>query len=137
MRVKASYTIENSYIVTLFVIVSVLLIYLCFFIHDSVILKNSALKLAVRAEAVDNDRQVEELKQSGINYITQKTILTKNVLVNIKNNKNNISVECTGNFISSSRLFSQYKNISKHAEVYKSNPDDFIRFTNALKDAIE
>jgi len=135
-RLKASYTVENSFIMPLFVIVIVLLLYLCFYIHDAVILKNSALKLAIRAERCEEEWQRAELRQEGIDYIRQKTICTQNTNVIIINNKGNIKVSCTGYFSSALKWMNQSGLLNQSATVNKSRPDNFIRIMNAVKDVI-
>ena len=135
-RLKATYTVENSFIMPLFVIVIVLLLYLCFYIHDAVILKNSALKLAIRAERCEEEWQRAELRQEGIDYIRQKTICTQNTNVIIINNKGNIKVSCTGYFSSALKWMNQSGLLNQSATVNKSRPDNFIRIMNAVKDVI-
>jgi len=135
-KLKASYTVENSFIMPLFIIVIVVLLYLCFYIHDAVILKNSALKLAIRAERCEEDWERAELRQEGIDYIKEKTICTQNTNVVIENNKGNIKVTCTGYFSSSLKWMNLAGLLNQSATVNKSNPDDFIRMINAVKDVI-
>lgn len=136
MRIKASYTVENSFIMPLFIIVIVLLLYTCFYIHDAVILKNSALKLAIRAESCEEDRQIEELKRQGIDYIKEKTICTQNSNVIIENNKGKITVTCTGYFSAALRWMNKKGLLNQNATVNKHRPDDFIRIINAVEDVI-
>ena len=135
-RLKASYTVENSFIMPLFIIIIVLLLYVCFYIHDAVILKNSALKLAIRAERSEEDWQRAELRQEGIDYIREKTIFTKNINVIIENNKGNIKVSCTGYFSSALKWMNQTGLLNQSATVNKNRPEDFIRIMNAVKDVI-
>jgi len=135
-RLKASYTVENSFIMPLFIIVIVLLLYVCFYIHDAVILKNSALKLAIRAERSEEDWQRAELRQEGIDYIREKTIFTKNINVIIENNKGNIKVSCTGYFSSALKWMNQTGLLNQSATVNKSKPEEFIRIINAVEDVI-
>ena len=135
-KLKASFTVENSFIMPLFIIIIVLLLYVCFYIHDIVILKNSALKLAIRAESCEEDWQRAELRQEGIDYIKQKTICTQNTNVIIENNKENIKVTCTGYFSSALKWMSQTGLLNQSATVNKSSPDNFIRMINAVEDVI-
>jgi len=135
-KLKASFTVENSFIMPLFIIIIVLLLYVCFYIHDIVILKNSALKLAIRAESCEEDWQRAELRQEGIDYIKQKTICTQNTNVIIENNKENIKVTCTGYFSSALKWMSQTGLLNQSATVNKSSPDNFIRMINAVEDII-
>jgi len=135
-KLKASYTVENSFIMPLFIIIIVLLLYVCFYIHDVVILKNSALKLAIRAESCEEDWQRAELRQEGIDYIKEKTICTQNTNVIIENNKENIKVTCSGYFSSALKWMSQTGLLNQSATVNKSSPDNFIRMINAVKDVI-
>jgi len=135
-RLKASYTVENSFIMPLFIIIIVLLLYVCFYIHDAVILKNSALKLAIRAERSEEDWQRAELRQEGIDYIREKTICTKNINVIIDNNKGNIKVSCTGYFSSALKWMNQTGLLNQSATVNKSKPEEFIRIINAVEDVI-
>jgi len=135
-RLKASYTVENSFIMPLFIIIIVLLLYVCFYIHDAVILKNSALKLAIRAERSEEDWQRAELRQEGIDYIREKTIFTKNINVIIENNKGNIKVSCTGYFSSALKWMNQTGLLNQSATVNKSKPEEFIRIINAVEDVI-
>ena len=135
-RLKASYTVENSFIMPLFIIIIVLLLYVCFYIHDAVILKNSALKLAIRAERSEEDWQRAELRQEGIDYIREKTIFTKNINVIIENNKGNIKVSCTGYFSSALKWMNQTGLLNQSATVNKSKPEDLIRIINAVEDVI-
>ena len=135
-RLKASYTVENSFIMPLFIIIIVLLLYVCFYIHDAVILKNSALKLAIRVERIEEDWQRAELRQEGIDYIREKTIFTKNINVIIENNKGNIKVSCTGYFSSALKWMNQTGLLNQSATVNKSKPEEFIRIINAVEDVI-
>jgi len=135
-RLKASYTVENSFIMPLFIIVIVLLLYVCFYIHDAVILKNSALKLAIRVESNEEDWQRAELRQEGIDYIREKTICTQNTNVIIENNKGNIKVSCTGYFSSALKWMNQTGLLNQSATVNKNKPENFIRIINAVKDVI-
>ena len=136
-RLKASYTVENSFVMPLFIIVIVLLLYVCFYIHDTVILKNSALKLAIRAESCEKDWQREELRQEGIDYIKKKTICTQNANVIIEDNKDNIKVTCTGNFSSALKWMNQTGLLNQNVTISKSRPANFIRMINAIKDIIK
>ena len=136
-RLKASYTVENSFVMPLFIIVIVLLLYVCFYIHDTVILKNSALKLAIRAESCEKDWQREELRQEGIDYIKKKTICTQNANVIIEDNKDNIKVTCTGNFSSALKWMNQTGLLNQNATISKSRPANFIRMINAVEDIIK
>lgn len=136
MRLKASYTLENSFIMPFFIIVIVLLLYVCFYIHDAVILKNSALKLAIRAESCEQDWQIAELRQQGIDYIKEKTICSHNINVMIENNKGNVTVICTGYFSKALKWMNQTGHLNQSATVNKNRPDDFIRIINAVEDVI-
>jgi len=136
-KLKASFTLENSFIMPLFIIIIVLLLYVCFYVHDAVILKNSALKLAIRAEDVcEQDWAITELRQAGIDYIKGKTICTQNMNVIIEDNKGEIKVTCTGDFSSGLRLMNQTGLLNQSATVNKSKPDNFIRMINAVSDVI-
>jgi len=135
-NLKASYTVENSFIMPLFIIIIVLLLYVCFYIHDAVILKNVALKLAIRAESCEEDRQRAELRQEGIDYIIEKTICTQNIDVTIENNSGNIKVTCTGYFSSALKWMNQTGLLNQSATVNKSRPDNYIRMINAINHVI-
>lgn len=137
MRVKASYTVENSFIMPLFIIVIVLILYTCFYIHDAVILKNSALKLAIRAESYEEDLQIDDLKRQGIDYIKEKTICTQNLNIIIENNKDKITVTCTGYFSSALKWMNKKGLLNQNATVNKHKPDNFIRIINAVEDVIK
>lgn len=137
MRLNGSYTVENSFIMPIFVLVIVLLLNVTFYIHDAVILKNSALKLAVRAERMEEEKQISELRRQGIEYISNKTICTQNVKVTIENNKGEVKVTCMGEFSSAFKILNRTGVLNQSAEVEKNRPDDFIRVINAAKEAVE
>ena len=59
-----------------------------------------------------------------------------NTNVVIENNKGNIKVTCTGYFSSSLKWMNLTGLLNQSATVNKSNPDDFIRMINAVKDVI-
>lgn len=137
MKMRASYTVENSFIMPMFIIVIVLLLYVCFYIHDAVILKSSALKLAIRAESYEEDWQIAELRQEGIDYIREKTICTQNTNVIVENDKSKVTVSCTGYFSSVLKGMNQTGLLNQSATVNKSQPDNFIRIINAVEDVIK
>lgn len=136
VKLKASYTVENSFIMPLFIIVIVLLLYVCFYIHDAVILKNSALKLAIRAENCQEELQIEEIRREGTDYIRAKTICTQNPEVIIDITREKMTVTCTGYFSSALKWMNKNGLLNQSATVNVHRPDDFIRKINAVENAV-
>lgn len=136
MRVKASYTVENSFIMPCFIFFIMFLLFLCFYIHDSIILSNTALKLAIKAEYYNEDWQLKEIKKQGINYNIEKTIYTRDLDIIIDNKKDRIIVTCTGKFLTNINWINKLQIMKKSSTIYKSHADSFIRYINAIEDAV-
>lgn len=137
MRLKASFTVENSFIMPLLVIIIVAILYLCFFLHDSVILKNTALKIAMRAEFCQEEQQISQIQAQGENYLKEKTICMYGIHITIEREGKSIKVNCSGNFFSLIQWEDQEKMYDKNAAVYKNRPYDFIRKVNAIQKIIK
>lgn len=110
MRLKASFTVENSVIIPLFTIIVVLMIRMTFYLHDEVVLRNAEFQAAIMLE--QEEMGLTELQRKNIIQNTSDYIKLKSLL----NIADRLSVE---------------QDLSQK-EIIKSNSQpDFIRITNA------
>mgnify|MGYP007084811635 CR=1 FL=1 len=139
MRLRASYTIENSVIIPLFTIIMVVLVSLCFYLHDSVILKNTVFQTALKYESLQEQKQDSMvLQQSVSDYLTDKTLLLHDIRVELSSNNGSYVVNAQAQV----RHLSFMKDmalLNREAEVKAQKSADFIRLVEAafmVKDRI-
>lgn len=152
LRLSASFTVENSFIMPFFVIVIMQMLFLSFYIHDVVIIKTSAVKMAVMIENIIEENgeeiswgseslnknsskiadKITQIRQNGEKYIASKTICTKNIIVQIENGSGKIVLNCKGDFSFLLKTVGNSGNLEASACVYKNDPEDFIRMINSL-----
>ena len=133
MRLKASYVVENAVIIPMFMIIIVTMIIVCFYMHDTIMIKNTALKLGIKTEFQEETVNIGEMQQMGVEYIEAKTIYVKKATVAIENGFSQYTVMGYGTFSSKLAFVNHMSHIQKEAIVYKNKPDDFIRLLNAVK----
>lgn len=128
MKLKASFTVENSVIIPLFVMIVVLLLYCGFLIHDSVVIKATMLKIWTEAESSE-EVKVDNLVTMGEDYIKAKCICVKSVHLDIQESQSGYVFTCE--FYTtrlSTNHFLQYEK-----EYDKNRPSAFIRKINAAE----
>lgn len=84
MRIKASFTVENSIIIPLFTVIIALIIKMTFFMHDEVILRNAEFQAAIMLEQEDKiltKIQKRNIIQNTSDYIELKSVFySKDIL---------------------------------------------------------
>lgn len=132
-------------IVPLFVIITVMLIMLDLFMHDTIISRCTAFKSAMTAELkAENETNYGEsaknnyieLEQTAAEYLREKTIALSDSSVSVKEEKNQVSVIVKGR---NSPLIShivKLSGIERSAVVKRNTPDNFVRTVSAIRNAI-
>lgn len=78
MRLKASFTVENAFIVPFFTIIIVLMIKIAMTLHDTAIIQNAELQAAMtldQEERVFEAYEREKCLQQISDYISDKTLI--------------------------------------------------------------
>lgn len=146
MRLKGSVTVENAVIIPLFMIITVSLIMLNLYIHDTLIAKSTALKLGVRAElelsgyaqtaGMDKSTVIKNVCDMGQAYVAGRSISLQNPSVNVQEDRNKVSVICTGSTPDMISRITGNHNVSARADIGVNAPAGFIRLINAVKNVI-
>lgn len=116
---------------------------LTFYLHDSVIVLSSSDQTAIQAEyryrilknsnrLYDSKDTQEQLENNCVAYINEKSIISKDIEVNVIKSGNNFKVVTNGN-AKLTGLVSRLAGISTETVIKESNPPDYIRRVNALK----
>lgn len=142
MRIRASFTIENSVIIPVFTFIIVSLIAFLLYLHDCVVVKNALLQSAIQTEktiledhTVNMEAIVLQTERQVKSYIQEKTVSITNISMTIRVSENSIVAECEGQF----QLISFMKNIGKihkKEEIQRSYPPDYIRKVRAIQKTI-
>lgn len=118
IKFKASFTVENSVVMPMFFITVVMLIVVCMYIHDNVVIKNAALQGCIKNEFYSEIINTDDINADIDQYIKSNILLLRNEDVHIESDKNKYKV-----------CFKYMKEIS----VEKNRPADFLRIINAVK----
>lgn len=142
MRIRASFTIENSVIIPVFTFIIVSLIAFLLYLHDCVVVKNVLLQSAIQTEktiledhTVNMEAMVLQTERQVKSYIQEKTVSITNISMTIRVSENSIVAECEGQF----QWISFMKNIGKiykKEEIQRSYPPDYIRKVRAIQKTI-
>ena len=144
MRLKASFTVENSIIIPLFTIIIVALCLLTFVLHDHVIIKNACFQSAIILngqpnELVDrNQSKSESMKQMNLkaqDYIDAKTILAQNVSVKIEQNSDVLHVTCTCG-VTKLPFIDQINDINRQVRVTQGDYVKIIRMSRLINTGV-
>jgi hypothetical protein len=135
MRIKASYTIENSVIIPVFTLIIVSLMGLLFYLHDTVIIKNATFQTAMRLEqqvGEVSETERSKMQENTKDYIKEKTIFATDISVVLK--EENKESYCVGKAtFTTIGLLLDANRIEKCVSVKDNNPPDFIRLVNATE----
>lgn len=97
MYVRASITIENCFIVPVFILIFMSLVSITGYYHDRIITKEGAELAALRLEEVPESERVvadENMRQQLTAYIEEKTLFVKNIPVEITRENGAVNVLC-------------------------------------------
>lgn len=138
-RLRASVTVESSFLIPIFFMITFSLVMLDFYMHDVVINKAVAANIAMTVEfeeefkdcmsGYNDEIRIEEYKNKAIEYLKLKTIAEKNTQVQIEAGKNDVKVLGKGTH--------KIDNLKVESKIAVIKMDDFIRKTNAVKEALE
>lgn len=136
-RVRASYTIENSYLLPMFTIIIIILIMITFYFHDMAIIKNVLVQTAANAEQHGelSEEEIENLCKVSAAEIKNRTVFTKKIKVNLENDKNKYTAGCTAEFMGAG-VVKVLKKIEKNQKISICYPPDFIRKVRAVEKVI-
>lgn len=139
MRVRASFTIENTVVIPVFTIIIVFLAVLLLYLHDSAVVKNALIQSAVKAEkevldksSSDTKSVLSQLSSQAEAYIEEKTAAVTSVHVNIKVSGTSIITECEGCFSLGSILM-EVGDFRKEEQIKRSYPPAYIRTIRAAQ----
>lgn len=139
IRLKASFTVENAFVVPCVVIIIVMLVFLDFYMHDIVVSKNAMVKIAMMTEFEQEYKkgtqkketweEIAEAERKAEEYLKEKTIAQKMSDVNMKLDNGNVMAEC--------KAVQKLGDIKAVSNIKVIEPDNFIRKINAIKKVTE
>jgi hypothetical protein len=112
MRLRASFTVENSVIIPVFTLIIVTLILFALECHDSQIIKNAEFQMAIKTEQEQLDNNSDEFEyvlENTADYIKEKTFF---------------GVSEKGRLV---------KDIAENISVKDNRQPEFIRMVNAAR----
>lgn len=133
-RLRASYTIENSYIIPMFTMIIIILIAVTFYFHDMAVIKNILIQVDIQAEQCTQmtEKDIERLCNEAQADIKKRTIFTRDIRVEINNENSEWSAKCSAVFMAAGVIRETGK-IEKQEKVKKYYQPEFIRKINAVE----
>lgn len=142
MRLRASFTVENSVIIPIFTLIIVSLIVLMLYLHDCVVVKNALFQSAIKTEktilqddTINMESVILQTERQVKYYIQEKAAAITDVSVTIRVNDASVVAECEGRF-SLAGIIKNIGKIHKAEEIQRSYPPDYIRRVRAIQKTI-
>lgn len=133
MDLEGTYTVENSVIIPIFIMLFLSVISITGYYHDRIIAKGAVELAAVKLEKMSvEEREVEmnTLKQQLGDYIVRKALFLKNVLIDTEEKTYTYKVICTAKY-PFKLLNTGLGELSIDAEIARHNPCNKIRMVEA------
>lgn len=135
MRLRASFTLENSVIIPIFTLIIAALIAMSIYFHDINIIKNALFQATVQAEKLTEESGISILEQRVEAYLQEKTIAVKEINVELEVTDSNMTAVCNGKFVFAVML-KEAGDINRSVETARCYPPDYIRKLRAVKKAV-
>ena len=131
MRIRASFTLENSVIIPVFTFIIIALITLAIYFHDINVIKNALFQITVQAEKISYSNDMQIIQMQAEEYLKEKTIAVKVSDVRLEVTESKITAVCRGQFLLAGMLKGA-ENINRSFQIKRSYPPDCIRKLRAL-----
>lgn len=137
-RVRASFTLENVFLIPLFTMIIVFLMGAGLYLHDNIIIKNALiqgtviLEKNILKEAGEEQTGKQQLCGQMQSYILEKTVMLENVNISFHVTGEEIEAECSARF-QLTFVPGLGKNICRKEKLKRSYPPDDIRRLRAVK----
>ena len=137
-RVRASFTLENVFLIPLFTMIIVFLMGAGLYLHDNIIIKNALiqgtviLEKNILKEAGEEQTGKQQLCGQMQSYILEKAVMLENVNISFHVMGEEIEAECSARF-QLTFVPGLGKNICRKEKLKRSYPPDDIRRLRAVK----
>ena len=137
-RVRASFTLENVFLIPLFTMIIVFLMGAGLYLHDNIIIKNALiqgtviLEKNILKEAGEEQTGKQQLCGQMQSYILEKAVMLENVNISFHVTGEEIEAECSARF-QLTFVPGLGKNICRKEKLKRSYPPDDIRRLRAVK----
>lgn len=131
MRIRASFTLENSVIIPVFTFIIIALIMAAIYLHDINVIKNALFQITVQAEKITESEDMQIIQKQTEEYLKVKTIAVKVSDVRLEITESKIMAICRGKFLLEGMLKGA-GDIDRNFQIIKSYPPDYIRKFRAL-----
>ena len=137
-RVRASFTLENVFLIPLFTMIIVFLMGAGMYLHDNIIIKNALIQGTVILEKnilkEAGEEQTGKQQNCGQmqSYILEKAVMLENVNISFHVTGEEIEAECSARF-QLTFVPGLGENICRKEKLKRSYPPDDIRRLRAVK----
>ncbi len=131
MRIRASFTLENSVIIPVFTFIIMALITLAIYFHDINVIKNALFQITVQAEKISDSNDMQIIQMQAEEYLKEKTIAVKVSDVRLEVTESKITAVSRGQFLLAGMLKGA-GDINRNFQIKRSYPPDYIRKFRAL-----
>ena len=137
-RVRASFTLENVFLIPLFTMIIVFLMGAGLYLHDNIIIKNALiqgtviLEKNILKEAGEEQTGKQQLCGQMQSYILEKAVMLENVNISFHVTGEEIEAECSARF-QLTFVPGLGENICRKEKLKRSYPPDDIRRLRAVK----
>lgn len=138
MELRASFTVENSVTIPIFIMIFMCLVALTGYYHDKIIVKGAVEMSALKLEQMDLEQIEVDLQTMEDNlkeYIESKTLFMKKINVTVEETNHTYKVTCCSQYV-----FSLMKKVTgllrTSAEVKENSPSNIIRITEAAMEVM-
>lgn len=136
-RVRASFTLENVFLIPLFTMIIIILMGAGLYLHDNIIIKNALIQGTVILEKnilkeAGEEQTGKQLCGQMQSYILEKAVMLENVNISFHVTGEEIEAECSARF-QLTFVPGLGKNICRKEKLKRSYPPDDIRRLRAVK----